>query len=507
MPMKRLRWLLCFTLILPAGITFGTMFPQNAPTPEEHFKDVRSLILRLLDKSPAPSVSVAAARDSEIIWEESFGWAEVEQKIEATPHTAYSLASISKPITATGLMILVEKGLIDLDRPADDYLGDAKLTAYHGQAADATVQRLLHHTAGLPTHWHFFYQDDPYLRPTMDETIRRYAILTAPPGLVYNYSNLGYGILDYIIERKSGLSYPEFMAREVFHPLGMHDSAVYTEPGPENRVAQRYTGKKRLPFYDFDHRGASAVYCSAHDLIRFGMFHLKNHLRDQKPILKDSTIEQMQTAVDPKVPDSNYKLGWATYEEFGYRFVAHGGGMPGVSTLLRLIPAENLAVVVLTNGTGLNIDLIAKNMVGAMLPDYAEKVLSHKSPPRRTTNPKETPREFLGTWEGEITTHAGKFPIQLVFAPQAKVRCRLVGKKYADMKPRIPLGRYSFEKDMFFAGFGIALPPEDMARDHHHIRLSLKRLGDTLVGDAAARSYQGKFNLPSYIKLKKKSEK
>src|SRR5689334_22599427 len=144
---------------------------------DDLFARVRELIRTQLVERALPSLAVAVARDGVILWEEGFGWADRANRIPATPHTLYSLASISKPITATGLMILRERGLLDLDRPIDDYLGGAKLTARVGSAADATVRRVANHTAGLPLHYHFFYADEPYLRPPMEETIRRYGNL------------------------------------------------------------------------------------------------------------------------------------------------------------------------------------------------------------------------------------------------------------------------------------------------------------------------------------------
>src|SRR5690554_3617436 len=86
-----------------------------------------------------PSITVAVAQRGEIVWEESFGWADIEKKIPTTPHTPYSLASISKPITATALMVLVERGAIDLDKPIDDYLGAQKVTVRAGSAREVTV--------------------------------------------------------------------------------------------------------------------------------------------------------------------------------------------------------------------------------------------------------------------------------------------------------------------------------------------------------------------------------
>src|SRR5947199_6153899 len=159
------------------------------------FGAIRDLICARLVEQVLPSLAVAVARDGEILWEEGFGWADRENRIPATEHTLYSLASISKPITATGLMVLKERGKLDLDRPIDDYLGDARLNARVGNAKKATVRRIANHTSGLPLHYHFFYEDEPYRRPPMDETIRRYANLVTAPGERYYYSNLGYGLL------------------------------------------------------------------------------------------------------------------------------------------------------------------------------------------------------------------------------------------------------------------------------------------------------------------------
>jgi CubicO group peptidase (beta-lactamase class C family) len=165
-------------------------------------------------QTSAPSLAVAVARDGRILWEGGFGWADRERRIGATEHTPYSLASISKPITATGLMILVEARKVDLDRPVNDYLGSARLRARVGDAAQATIRRVANHTSGLPLHYQFFYADEPYRPPSMDETILRYGNLVTMPGERYEYSNLGFGILDYVIARTAGRPYDDFMRTE-----------------------------------------------------------------------------------------------------------------------------------------------------------------------------------------------------------------------------------------------------------------------------------------------------
>jgi CubicO group peptidase (beta-lactamase class C family) len=129
---------------------------------DKRFSLMRDLINTKLMETATPSLAIAVAQDGIILWEEAFGWADRERMVPSNVNTMYSLASISKPITATGIMILKERGLIDLDKPINNYLGKAKLKAYVGNAEDATVRRVLNHTSGLPLHYHFFYEDESY---------------------------------------------------------------------------------------------------------------------------------------------------------------------------------------------------------------------------------------------------------------------------------------------------------------------------------------------------------
>ncbi len=181
----------------------------------------------------SPSIAIAVARHGKILWERGFGWADRENRVPATEHTAYSLASISKPVTATGLMTLVQAGRIDLDHPINDYLGDAKLRAWIGDAREATVRRVANHTSGLPLHFQFFYADQPYQPPSMDETLLHYGNLVTAPGEQYQYSNLGFGVIDYVIARVSGQEYADFMRQEVFVKLGLTHTSIGIGSGLE----------------------------------------------------------------------------------------------------------------------------------------------------------------------------------------------------------------------------------------------------------------------------------
>src|SRR5690606_41100347 len=112
-------------------------------------------------------------------------------------------------------MQLVERGRIDLDRPANDYLGAAKIHSRTWDASGATVRRVLSHSSGLPLHYEFFYDGEEHAPRNTDQGIERYGVLVSPPGEVYQYSNLGYGILERIVEQVHGGDYAELMQQHV----------------------------------------------------------------------------------------------------------------------------------------------------------------------------------------------------------------------------------------------------------------------------------------------------
>jgi len=388
-------------------------------TPEQ-FHTVQNQIEQLIINGEIPSLSVAVARDGKIIWEEGFGLADKEKNILATEHTKYILASISKQLTATGLMILVERGLVNLDKPINEYLGTAKLNACIGDPKNATVRRVACHTSGLPLHSQHFYDNEPIQPSPMDETIRRYGNLVTAPGERYQYSNLGYGLLGHVISRASGKNYADFMREEVFIPLGMDRSSVYLGKGRENGQAVNYASDgSMVPLYLSDSPGAESIVSSA-DLIRFGMFHLKNDLPDQKSIIKKATIDQMQIpnpATGPleawECDGSGYGIGWViSTTKDNLRAVRHDGGTVGVSTTLTLVPEENIAIAILSNTKTQWRGAILIGILRTLLP---EKLKDFPAPADQTEKKSHSnfDKGLAGLWEGRIQTFEKEIPLVL----------------------------------------------------------------------------------------------
>jgi CubicO group peptidase (beta-lactamase class C family) len=382
---------------------------------EVDFAKAREFIQKEMVESSIPSISVAVARRGAILWEEGFGWADRENRIPATQHTMYYMASVNKSMTALALMILQERKQLDLERPINDYLGRAKLSSPAGNPVDATVRQVANHMAGLTTF-------NPRNHLSIDETIHRYGVILWPPGERFDYSNLGYKILDELVARVSGKSYSNFLRAEIFWPLGMTHASAGVGPGLEKYVAQRYrtSGGLQPP--------VEGVYCSAHDLARFGMFCLKAHLPDQKAILPDAAIDALSRS-PVSTGDGKYSLGWSIDDElYGYRGVLAQGGTTSAQAWLRLIPSEDIVVVALANN-GMMSSRVVHEILSVLLPTYREKRAEaqerKKSPPPKTSESARPLGALAGSWRGLIKTYREDIPLTFSIAESGDVHVKL----------------------------------------------------------------------------------
>lgn len=469
----------------------------NAISVPDGLQEIRELILELKANEDLPSIAVGVAHDGEIIWQEGFGWADREEKIETTPNTMYSTASISKPFTATAIKLLAERGEIDLDAPANDYLSGAKLHSPVYDADEVTVRMLLNHTGGLPLHYQFFYEDEEHERPSMAESIQRYGIVVYEPGAHYQYANFGYGVLDEIIANVSSRTYTEFLNQEVSEPLGLSRTYVGIKPGLENDHAIRYgPNNQPIPFFDFDHRGASAVYSSVQDLLRFGMFFTGDLPSDQQPILSE---ESRQIMMEPSsVRGSNaYGLGWISRDhEAGLHEVWHTGSMGGVSTILTMVPEENTVVAVLANMRHPAPSRIARHILYEMFPDQADNPSESQS--RGSGDTPELPDHLTDSWEGQIITHSDTLRAEMEFRENGEIHLQV------ENQPRTLLDNVRYDGERISGHFQSSLGTEDAERRPYLLQLNAVVGEDAINGALTAISLPGERlgnALSSYIEF------
>jgi hypothetical protein len=410
----------------------------------------------------------------------------------------YRLGSISKTITATGLMLLVEEGKADLDHPAIDYLPeDVRPTAFEGDVRDVTVRHLLNHRSGMPAYAESFFEDDAEVPRPLAETVRRYGIVAYPPGESFIYCNLGYQMLASIIANVSGMSYAEFIRERVFAPLGMTRSLVYEGEPLGKSYAGGYTqARERIPLYLDSYPGADGTYASAHDLIRFAMFHLGDDLPDQRPILSGRAIAAMQAKYPPGNDRSG--IGWhLDGDERGYRSVYHGGEGPGADCMMRLFPDEDVAVVVLCNAECEKLYEIQEAIAVALIPALGAPGPSETRPPNQAP---ADPSEMYGGWRGRITAYDRELDIELLLdSTGARVAVAT--------QPRGAL-KISVLTPTFFMGmFDASIPTPDNLRYPYRNRLTVIRQGDRLYGALTSvgrrEGRAGHYELSSRVELRR----
>ncbi len=411
----------------------GVAVAQDVAAPEA-YASARATIQRLVADGDAPAIAVAVYAAGKVVWAEGFGLADRARGHAATADSIFRLASISKPFTATLLMRFVERGALDLDAPVNRYLAPPGVTAYRGDASAITLRRLANHTAGLPTHWSFFYAGST--PPGREVTIARYGFAAWEPGTRSNYSNLAFGILDHVLARAGERSYRELLVAEVLDALGMTHTDVGVRPGTEKHAAEGYVTDVAGRFvpvvdYGFDHDGASAVRSSARDLMRFAAMHLGDGEAGGVRVLGASTARAMREPT-PQPAGNAYGVAWNVGRERGTAVVRHSGGMPGVSTALELYPERGAAIAVLTNCSDRGATRRALTAIQAVLLGEELAAAPAAGPPPAPAptptapTPDATPAALAaGHFRGHVVHHDGAIPLELTLETDGTVRLQL----------------------------------------------------------------------------------
>ena len=337
----------------PAAIpsTPGVHDPRYAGAIEES----RRLALALLLQANLPGVSVAVARNGEIVWTEGFGWADVEDRKPVTPRTQFRLGSVSKTLTAAAAALLYERGRLDLDAPVQTYV-----SAYPQKPWPLTTRQLMGDIAGV----HRIRGDGNDNPPggecaSMHDALATFADepLLFEPGTRYRFSTYGWILVSAVVEAAAGEPLPKFMTREILDPLAMRSTVVEDGADVPDLIssyiprASMRTGlgvRKGARLNNSCLAGAGAFFSTPMDLARFGSAMLKPGL------LKADTLTLLQTPLQLKSgAATDFALGWRVerVELAGApaRMVAHRATPNGATVALLTFPDQGLVVAAASN--------------------------------------------------------------------------------------------------------------------------------------------------------------
>ena len=389
--------------VLAKSQLYGSRTELTAGDGEQHdFAPVRQRILQEVATGKATGVAVAVAHRGRLVWEEGFGFSDREKNIQATARTPFCLASLTKPFTTTMLMTLVAEGKVALDAPGNEYLGGSGIKGPNGNPHGATVRLLGAHVSGLPGMFSGYFQGGPTPAPDANTVLRQYGRLAYSPGLVYEYSNIGFSALSAIAANVTSMDFGTLMKQRVLQPLGLSDSFFSTEI---TRLSTRAIGydaaAKPIPYYTTSTPPSGELYSSAHDLALFAMWNMKNHVNGQKRILEQRWIDELHKPVYVGPSGVATTFGWFTGTlKSGLRYTFKGGGQPGVATKLYMVPSEDLACLVLTNRTD------GTELANGICDQILRSYLPEWTPPEEDAGPPSEPfaatSEFIGRWTGKL---------------------------------------------------------------------------------------------------------
>jgi CubicO group peptidase (beta-lactamase class C family) len=311
---------------------------------------------RLMERYDVPGASVALVRDGEPVWFDAYGYADLEGDRKMTLDAVYRAESISKSVTAWGVMALVERGQIDLDAPVQSYLGEGVVPDAIGQAI--TVRQLLSQNAGMPlgpigAEVEYAPQGErPSLRAYLAEEVRP----VREPGSGFLYSNVGFNLLELLIEEVTGRDFAAYMADAVLDPLGMHRSTFAWNETLRSVMPMGYEQQgTAVPPYVYSVRASGGLLAPVQDIARFVSAEMTGADDAAHPLLDRDSIRELHapevavTGIYGVVADA-YGLGhFIENLPDGRTAVWHGGQGHGWMAHFVAVPASGDGIVILTN--------------------------------------------------------------------------------------------------------------------------------------------------------------
>lgn len=316
-----------------------TVFFGIAQTNEQKAARVDS-IFSVYAKKNKFNGSVLIGKKGKTLLAKGYGMADYSHDVPNTSTTKFKLASVSKQFTAMAIMILQEKGKLNVDDKLSKYIPD------YPNGDKITLYNLITHTSGITNVTSLPFFDSVKVMPHTYEQLISYfknKPLEFEPGTKMSYSNSGYVLLSYIIEKASGKPYGEFMQEAIFKPLGMKNSGLYSNKEVLKNMALGYseteTGVENVPYIDMSiPSGAGALYSTVEDM------YLWDQALYTEKLVKKSSLEKIFTPFK-----DNYAYGVKVDTYAGHKMINHSGGIEGFATITYRFPDDELYIVILKN--------------------------------------------------------------------------------------------------------------------------------------------------------------
>ena len=381
---------------------------QSSVKAPESFDSIRDEIIQLVKEGKTPSFSVAVLQNGKIIWYENFEQSLNTSGVLISSDIKYPIASLTKSLSATVLLKLVEKGQISLNDPIEKYLPN-KVNFYGRNSI--SVKELLNMTGGIPHGWIFFNSDSPYAAFTNNSLLENYSMTVFPKG-IYEYSNYSYGIIEAIIENISNKPYAQVLQDEMFDLLGMKHSFV--TPSAANKLEHfndiKEVGQSSLFFPS----GGAGVYSTLSDLILYARLQMGEL---DESIMSYASLNLLH--YDKIYPSTITALGWGSIPlEDDLTWLVSNGSFPNsANSNLTIIPENNIAVICLANKDyQSSADILAIKIADVLVPGFANKAFA-KMEAYEANDGKGLKIEIsnFNSWQGVIKHGETESPIEFTY--------------------------------------------------------------------------------------------
>ena len=341
---------------------------------ETYFPVVEKIYKEYAEKNHFPGYAFGIMLDGKLVYSGSGGYTDIEKKIPATTKSMFRIASMSKSFTAMAIVKLRDEGKLKLDDPVYKYIPEMKGQKLTKDAPEITVRNLLTHSAGFP-------EDNPWGDRQLAKTdadliamIKKGISFSNDPGLGYEYSNMGFAMLGYIIKKVTGIPYSEYIEKNIWKPLGMNQAQWEYTKVPAAELAHGYrwindNWREEVLLHDGIYGAMGGMITSVESFSKYVAFHqsawpVRND-PETGPVNRSSVREMHQpwrfASLDAKYqyPSGRacpiagayaYGLRW-TKDCESREAIGHCGGLPGFGSNWNILTEYGIGVIFFANRT------------------------------------------------------------------------------------------------------------------------------------------------------------
>ena len=331
---------------------------RHDDSPAADLDELRARIATIMARDGIPGAGIALIDRDRVLWAGGIGLADRERGTPVTAETLFRVGSLTKTFLVLALMQLVEQGRLDLDGSVTALAPEIAIDNRWAAEQPITVAQLLEHTSGFDE----MRPNEAYAPPEAETMPLRDVLARNPasrrvrwrPGSRASYSNPGYTVAGYILEKLTGRSYEDVIERELFQPLGMADAALRMTPEVAARLARGYDERDRpVQYRGIYHRPAGNLMISARDLAALVQLMLARGRVNGAALISSTSLERMERSETGPLDPGDARYGLANWGDISAPVVlrGHGGYMPGFLAIYGYSVSRGIGYALLLNST------------------------------------------------------------------------------------------------------------------------------------------------------------